>query len=88
MIKEQILNQQWHAAHLAEIVELERKRPFMLLRPKLYVDGNMWCALYGDNIQVGVAGFGSTPDKAAKQFDIEWFNCHPSTIKDQQEQQS
>ncbi len=53
---------------------LQMKRPFMLLRPKLYVDGNQWCALYGDNLQDGVAGFGDTPDKAAQNFDLNWLN--------------
>ena len=70
-----ILNQQWNAAHLAELVELERKRPFMLLRPRMFPDGNQWCALYGDDIQAGVCGFGDTPEKAAHAFDLEWLNA-------------
>jgi hypothetical protein len=28
---------------------------------KVYPDGNQWCALWGDDIQSGVAGFGDTP---------------------------
>lgn len=70
-----VLNQQWHAAYTAELVELERKRPFMLIKPKVFPDGNQWCALYGDNIQEGVCGFGDTPEAAARQFDIEWLNA-------------
>lgn len=70
-----ILNQQWNAAHAAELVELERIRPFMLLRPKMYPDGDQWCALYGDNLQNGVCAFGRTPADAARQFDIEWLNA-------------
>ena len=56
-------------------VERERLRPFMLLRPAMFPDGNKWCALYGSNLQEGVAGFGDTPAQAATQFDIEWLNC-------------
>lgn len=60
---------------IAEAVEYERLRPFMLLRPRMFPDGNQWCALYGDNLQEGVAAFGDTPAKAAVQFDIEWLNA-------------
>lgn len=24
-------------------------------------DGNQWCALYGEDLQAGIAGFGNTP---------------------------
>lgn len=63
---------QWQAATAAQMAEIERARPFMLLRPPVYPDGNMWCALYGDNLQEGVAGFGETPEKAAADFDNNW----------------
>lgn len=43
--------------------------PSVLYRPALYPDGNMWCALLGDNLQEGVAGFGETPAKAMEAFD-------------------
>lgn len=26
-----------------------------------FKDGNQWCALYGEDLQVGIAGFGNTP---------------------------
>lgn len=61
--------------HAAEAVEQERARPFVLLRPRLFPEGNQWCALYGDNTQEGVAGFGDTPAQASIQFDIEWLNA-------------
>lgn len=32
--------------------------PGVMYRPALSVDGNQWCALYGSNLQDGVAGFG------------------------------
>lgn len=63
------------AFYMAEDVERERIRPFFLLRPRMFPDGNQWCALYGDNIQEGVAAFGDTPAKAAVQFDIEWLGA-------------
>ena len=47
----------------------EQMRPSVLYRPVLSADGTMWCALLGDNLQEGVAGFGETPDKAMRAFD-------------------
>lgn len=45
------------------------ERPSFILRPKVYPDGNKWCALYGDNLQEGIAGFGDSPAKALYDFD-------------------
>ncbi len=49
------------------------QRPSVLFRPAMSIDGNMWCALYGDNLQDGVAGFGDTPDEAMRAFDQAWW---------------
>lgn len=46
--------------------------PFALYHPRLFIDGNQWCALYGENIQDGVAGFGNSPENAAMDFNREW----------------
>lgn len=35
-------------------------------------DGNQWCVLYGENLQVGIAGFGDTPYKAMQAFEDEF----------------
>jgi len=70
-----ILSQEWQiAADTQAQAGREQQRPFVLLRPKMYPDGNMWCALYGENIQEGVCGFGETPEKAAQAFDLAWLN--------------
>lgn len=47
--------------------------PSVLYRPRLSIDGNKWCALYGDNSQDGVAGFGVSPAEAMADFDKNWF---------------
>ena len=47
-------------------------RPSTLYKPTLSKDGNMWCALYGNNLQDGVAGFGESPEKAYFDFDKSW----------------
>jgi hypothetical protein len=47
-------------------------RPCFLFKPRLSIDGNKWCALYGDNLQDGVAGFGNSPELAYEDFDKQW----------------
>jgi len=60
----------------AAIENLESARrmnaPFMLLRPRITLDGDKWCALYGDNLQDGVTGFGDTPEEAERAFNAAW----------------
>lgn len=43
-------NDYWNEMYQAAC---EQRRPFVQLRPRVFLDGNMWCALYGDNIQDG-----------------------------------
>jgi hypothetical protein len=50
----------------------EYSSPSAIYRPTLKIDGNQWCALYGENLQDGVAGFGDTPSDAMKDFDKSW----------------
>ena len=49
------------------------ERPSIMMRPKLSIDGNMWCALYGEDLQNGVAGFGESPAKAFYDFDTNFY---------------
>lgn len=32
-----------------------------IYKPKIFPDGNQWCALYGSSVKNGVCGFGDTP---------------------------
>jgi len=54
-------------------VSHEMRRPSVLFRPAVYLDGDMWCALYGEDLVMGVAGFGETPDAAVRDFDETWW---------------
>lgn len=47
----------------------ELRRPSVLFRPTLSADGSMWCALLGDDLMSGIAGFGETPALAMEAFD-------------------
>lgn len=54
------------------IVGAELVRPSRSMRPRVFLDGNQWCALYGINLQDGVVGFGDSPELACVSFDSEW----------------
>jgi hypothetical protein len=81
----EILNNEYQSmaanaiAHAAEMtqetircVASNYERPSVLFRPKLSVDGDQWCAMYGDDLQSGVGGFGDSPEKAMYDFDRAW----------------
>lgn len=70
-----------NAADYKEKAMREGCRPFMLLKPRMFPEGNKWCALYGENLQDGVCAFGDTPDSASRQFDIEWLNAKCGTSR-------
>lgn len=53
-------------------VSAEMKRPSVLFRPRLFIDGGKWCALYGENLQDGVAAFADSPEEAMRHFDTAW----------------
>ena len=46
--------------------------PSAMYRPALGIDGDQWCALYGANLQDGIAGFGDSPAEAMRDFDRAW----------------
>ena len=61
---------------------IELGRPAAIHKPSIFIDGNRWCALYGPNLQEGVAGFGETPLEACRAFDREWRNAKPPKYKE------
>lgn len=50
------------------------RAPHVRMRPRVFQDGNMWCALYGENLMEGVSAFGKTPHQATEAFDLVWIN--------------
>ena len=60
----------------------EMTRPCVVFKPDLLKDGDMWCALLGENLQVGIAGFGPNPAQAMAAFDAAWFQESGSHIID------
>ena len=61
-----------HQSIMSVLIENEEYNLFRILKPKLYQDGDKWCVLYGENIMLGVAGFGDTPYLAILDFNKSW----------------
>jgi hypothetical protein len=60
------------AAAIAVAYYTDLRQPSFILKPDLSIDGNQWCALFGDNLQDGVSGFGDSPELAYLDFDRSW----------------
>lgn len=67
-----IAHEVWCAGQAWQQAAAAHERPCVLWKPKLFIDGNQWCALFGENIQEGVVGFGDSPDAAMREFDDAW----------------
>jgi hypothetical protein len=51
----------------------DRTAPHVIHNAKVFQDGNQYCCLLGENIQVGICGFGKTPKAACDDFDSIWI---------------
>ena len=69
---ERFNEEQHHMAIYYQNICYQSERPSTIYKPKIYKDGSLWCALYGSNIQDGVAGFGKSPALACEDFDRMW----------------
>lgn len=76
------MNAMAHEARMAGVsiqaAAAQYERPSVLYRPRLSIDGSQWCALYGENLQDGVAGFGDSPNDAMWSFDLAWIAKLPA----------
>lgn len=68
------LEVQEHDILTSTLIESQAMNLVALLKPKFTKDGNIYCFLYGDNLQEGIAGFGETPYAAALNFNHNWYN--------------
>ena len=66
-------NLDFEAARERLALTQEQLRPSYIYRPRIYPDGDQWCALMGADLQEGVAGFGDSPDSAYRAFDKAWY---------------
>jgi hypothetical protein len=75
MIVHDISHHVQQTAQQFQYVAYELQRPCVIFKPTLKIDGDKWCALYGENLQDGVAGFGNSPREAMSDFDKNWNTC-------------
>jgi len=68
-------------------VREEMTRPCVVWKPRVFIDGNKWCALYGESLQDGVAGFGDSPSDAMFEFDRAWYAKLPPENKEKNDGQ-
>ena len=61
-----------HQSVMNRLIESEEMNLFVMLKPKVTIDGNMYCVLYGDNLHDGIAGFGETIHKAILNFNEQF----------------
>ena len=40
--------------------------PEIKFEPQIMMDGDQWCALIGEDLATGIAGFGNTPKEAVE----------------------
>jgi len=72
--REGVVQEIYRVAAAFEQTALDMRTPSAVMRPRIFPDGNQWCALYGDDLASGVAGFGDTPADAMTAFDLAWLN--------------
>ncbi len=53
-------------------IEAEEMNLVALLRPRVFIDGDKWCVLYGESLQDRVSGFGDSPILAVYDFNKAW----------------
>jgi hypothetical protein len=59
-----------HAAAVANQHAADYRSMFAVILGLVpYKDGDQWCVLWGDNLQVGISAFGKTPYEAMAHFD-------------------
>jgi hypothetical protein len=62
-------------ALLAAAIEAQEFNLVKLLSPRIFIDGDQWCVLHGENLQDGVAGFGDSPILAVYDFNKAWHKA-------------
>lgn len=88
--------QQFDISHMKSILlqdfsiaAQEMARPSVLFKPTLSVDGDMWCALLGENLVEGLAAFGKTPYDAMLAFDQAFYKERtPAAIRAESTQEA
>jgi hypothetical protein len=68
-----------HQIKMNILIEQQEMNLFSLLRPRVTIDGNKYCILYGENLQDGICGFGDTVMLAIYDFNKNFFTLLPKS---------
>lgn len=68
-----IAHEAWCAGQAIQQAAFQYERPSAVWKPSISIDGDHWCALYGEDLQSGIAGFGKSPELAMYDFDAAWY---------------
>ena len=66
----------WALVSMQEAIQIIQSvwtSPSVVYKPKIFKDGDQWCALLGEDLMTGVVAFGSSPSEAVLRFDAEWY---------------
>lgn len=74
-----LYSERQHESIMSSLIQREEYNLFSLLKPKLSLDGDLWCVLLGDNMQEGVVAFGESPYLAILDFNKQM--TMPNTLK-------
>lgn len=66
----------------AAAIEAQEMNLVATLKPRIFIDGNRWCVLLGENVQDGIHGFGDTPRLAVFDFNKSWDRHLPKVEVD------
>lgn len=65
-------NQELHDQLMVNAQLQEDKTIFEMMKPRLEIDGNQWCCIWGIMPENYIAGFGDSPCKAISDFCRAW----------------
>ena len=64
-----------------ENIEYQYTRPSVIYKPRIFQDGNKWCAILGECIVDGsLVGWGNSPNDAAVDFDKLWYKSEAKDV--------
>jgi hypothetical protein len=72
---------QIHEEIIALIQSQKEKAIFEMLNPKLNLDGNQWCCIWGEMPETYIVGFGDSPALAISDFYSSYFTSKISIVK-------
>jgi hypothetical protein len=61
-----------HESRMNVLGQAEEMNLFSILKPKVSIDGDQYCVLYGEDLQSGICGFGDTIILAIRDFNASF----------------